>query len=104
MTINIGFARYASAVMQMSGRPNGSARRLRAAGRRRRAVIVVIGLAAVARLPWDSHAQQHAIMLAIGLAALAALARESQARSLARLAAWDQRQNLRHPRAAKADS
>jgi hypothetical protein len=37
-------------------------------------------------------------MLAIGLAAAAALARENQARSLARLAAWDQRQNLRQSR------
>src|SRR6266536_3628698 len=42
--------------------------------------------------------------VASGLAAAAALARENQARSLARLVAWDQRQNLRQSRALKAGS
>jgi hypothetical protein len=106
MIPNIGIARYArvASEMRISRRPDRPARRLRAASRRRDAVIVVIGLAAVARLPWDSRAQQHAIMLAIGLAAAAALARENQARSLARLVAWDQRQNLRQSRVLKAGS
>jgi hypothetical protein len=106
MIPNIGIARYARAAseMRISRRPDRPVRRLRAASRRRDAVIVVIGLAAVARLPWDSRTQQHAIMLAIGLAAAAALARENQARSLARLVAWDQRQNLRQSRVLKAGS
>jgi hypothetical protein len=38
----------------------------------------------------------------IGLAALAGLVRENQARTRARLAAWDNRQNLRYQRTAKA--
>jgi type II secretory pathway pseudopilin PulG len=38
----------------------------------------------------------------IGAAALAGLARENQARARARVAAWDQRQHLRHQRTATA--
>ncbi len=59
----------------------------------RNAVVAVIGLAAVARLPLDKGAQRTALGLAIGLAAVASLARENQAASLARLAAWDQRRH-----------
>ena len=97
MTMNVRIARHAHAMpgMQVSRRPSGSARLSRATGRRRHAVIVVIGLAAVARLPWDSRVQQQAIVLAIGLAAVAALAKENQDRSIARLVAWDQRRNRR---------
>jgi hypothetical protein len=40
----------------------------------------------------------------IGLAALARLSRESQARSIARLAAWDKKQNLRRQRNAGSRS
>jgi hypothetical protein len=59
----------------------------------RNAVIAVIGLAVVARLPLDKGVQRTALTIAIGLAAVASLARENQAASLARLVAWDQRRH-----------
>jgi hypothetical protein len=59
----------------------------------RNAVIAVIGLAVVARLPLDKGVQRTALTIAIGLAAAASLARENQAASLARLVAWDQRRH-----------
>ena len=59
----------------------------------RNAVIAVIGLVAVARLPLDKGAQRTALTIAIGVAAVASLARENQAASLARLVAWDQRRS-----------
>ncbi|MEP7022850.1 MAG: hypothetical protein ABJB47_03370 [Actinomycetota bacterium] len=100
MIIKGGSARYADKAQgaQISRRPSASARSQQAVARRRDAVLLVIGVAAFARLLWDSRAQQHVIMFAIGLAAVAALARESQARSLARLAAWDRSQNARRNR------
>ncbi len=69
-----------------------------AARRWQHAIMIGIGLAAVAHLPRDSHSQQHAIMLVIGLAAVAGIGRDNQAR----LAAWDKRRNLRYLRTVKA--
>ncbi len=78
-----------------------SARQSRAASRERRATILVVGLAAVARLPRDPRFQRHVIVLVIGLAAAARLTQDSQANSLARLAAWDKRQQARILRTVK---
>jgi hypothetical protein len=81
---------------------NVSARSVLAADRRRRAVLFAAVLVALARVPRNRRFQEHAITLAIGLAAAAAIGRENQARTLARLAAWDQRQNLRYPKKSQA--
>jgi hypothetical protein len=53
--------------------------------------MVVIGLAAAARLARDRRTYERVIVVAIGLAAVARMARDNQSRSLARLAAWDKR-------------
>ena len=81
-----------------------SARPVLAAHRRRHAVLFAAALVALSRLPRDRRFWEHAIALAIGLAAATALARESQGRSLARLAAWLQEQDLREQRAANKKS
>ncbi len=78
-----------------------SARPVRAADRHRRAALVGVVVVALARLPKDKRFQETVITVVIALAALAALARESQARSIARLAAWDQRRNQRDLRPVK---
>lgn len=44
---------------------------------------------------------EHVIVGVIVVAALVGLARENQARSLARLAAWNKQQDLRHQHTAK---
>ncbi len=62
---------------------------------------LAVGLAAAVRLPRDPRFQRRVIMLAIGLAALGGLARNGQATSLARLAAWDKKQQLRAIRVVK---
>jgi hypothetical protein len=81
---------------------HGDGEPARPSKRWQRAILLAIGMAAIARLPWDSRSQQHAVMFAIVLAALAALAHEDQARSFARLAAWDRRRKLRYLRTTKA--
>jgi hypothetical protein len=58
--------------------------------------MVVIGLAAAARLARDNR--EMAIVTLIALAAAASLARASRARSLARLAAWDKRRTVAEAR------
>ena len=88
MAINAGPARSATP----------SARWLQMAGRRRRAVLYGIALAALGAQLRDRRTQQHAIMIAIGVAAAAGLARESQTRSLGRLLAWEERQYQRYLR------
>jgi hypothetical protein len=62
----------------------------------------VIGLALAAHLARDSRSYEHVIMGVIGVVAVAGLGRASQTRSFARLAAWDQRRNLRGQRVPKA--
>ncbi len=71
------------------------------ASRDRRMAWLAVGLAAAVRLPQDPGFQRRVIMLAIGLAALGGLARNGQASSLARLAAWDKKQQLRAMRVVK---
>ncbi len=71
------------------------ARSVRAADRNRRVALAGVVVVALARLPRDKRFQETVITLVIGLAALAAIARESQARSIARLAAWDERRHQR---------
>ena len=99
MVINAGPAEEAEVAPEAgSRRRNAAARTARAADRRRRAALLAAGLVALGRLPRDRQFQERVIMLVIGIAAAAAIARENQARSLARLAAWDQRQKLRQLR------
>jgi hypothetical protein len=62
-------------------------------GGRRRVVVIVIGLAAVARLARDSRSYEPAVVAVIALGAMAALGRASRERSFARLAAWDKRRS-----------
>ncbi|HUK73316.1 MAG TPA: hypothetical protein VLW50_31960 [Streptosporangiaceae bacterium] len=88
----------------ISRRPSQPAPQPRGAGAGKRIAVVMIGLAAVARLPASSRTQQHAIMFAIALGAAAGLARDSQASSRARLVAWDKRQQQRHLRTVKAQA
>ncbi len=65
---------------------------------------LAVGLAAAARLPRDPRFQRTVIVLAIGLAALSGLARDGQTTSLARLAAWDKKQQMRALRAVNGKS
>jgi hypothetical protein len=60
--------------------------------------MVVIGLAAAARLARDNRTYEMAIAALIALAAAASLARASRARSFARLAAWDKRRTMAEAR------
>lgn len=83
---------------------NISARSMRAAERRRRAVLFAAMLVALGRLPRDRRFQEHAITLAIVVAAVASLGRENQARTLARLAAWDRRQYERYLSVGKSQT
>lgn len=78
-----------------------SARRSEAAGRKRRTILLAVGLAAVTRLPRDRRFQRNVIVLVVGLAAAARLAQNGQTNSLGRLAAWDRRQQVRLLRTVK---
>jgi len=71
------------------------------ANRDQRLAWLAVGLAAAVRLPRDPRFQRRVIVLAIGLAALGGLARNGQATSLARLAAWDKKQQMRAMRVIK---
>jgi len=75
---------------------DGSTWSVRAADRRRRAVLVAAVLVALARLPRDRRFQEHVLTLAVVLAAAVAIGRENQARALARLITWDERQYQRY--------
>jgi hypothetical protein len=75
---------------------DGSGWSVRAAERRRRAVLIAAVLVALARLPRDRRFQEHVLTLAVVLAAAAAIGRENQARALARLVTWDERQYQRY--------
>ena len=72
-----------------------SARQSGAVSRKRRATLLMVGLAAAARVPRDPRFQRNVVVLVVGLAAAARLAQNGQATSLARLAAWDRRQRER---------
>ena len=78
-----------------------SARQSGAVSRKRRTAMLVVGLAAVARLPRDPRFQRKVIVLVVGLAAAARLAQNGHTNSLARLAAWDRRQEARILRTVK---
>jgi hypothetical protein len=88
----------------MSPGPSQQAPRSRASSSGKRIALLMIGVAAVARLPGNSRAQQHAIMLGIFLGAAAGLTKDSQAQSRARLVAWDKRRNLRYLRTLEAQA
>jgi hypothetical protein len=78
-----------------------SPRQSDAASRNRRTIMLAVGLAAVTRLPRDRRFQRNVIVLVVGLAAAARLAQNGQTNSLARLAAWDRRQQVRLLRTVK---
>jgi hypothetical protein len=86
-----------------SERGGGRAREARAS-RGHRLIVLGIGLEAFLNLLRNPRFQRNVITGLIGLAALARLSRESQARSLARLAAWDKKQDLRRQRNAGSRS
>jgi hypothetical protein len=86
-----------------SERGDGQAREARAS-REHRLIMLGIGLEALLNLLRNPRFQRNVITGLIGLAALARLSRESRARSLARLAAWDKKQNLRRQRNAGSRS
>ena len=71
------------------------------ASRDQRMAWLVVGLAVAVRLPRDPRFQRRVIMGAIGLAALGGLAHNGQATSLARLVAWDKKQQMRAMRVVK---
>jgi hypothetical protein len=96
MTANVGFAGQAQgAPGAMISRGPGRPPWPRRPRRQWNATLIVIALAAAARLARDRHAREHVIMFVIVLAAAARLARDSQARTFARVAAWDKRQRRR---------
>jgi hypothetical protein len=64
-------------------------------------IMTVIVLGVAAHLARQRSSYEHAIMIALGLAAVAGLERASRARSFARLAAWDKGRNLREHRVRK---
>lgn len=66
--------------------------RTMASGDRHLAMMVIV-LAVVARMARSIRTHETAIMVAITIAAVAGLGRASGARSVARLAAWDQRRH-----------
>jgi hypothetical protein len=68
------------------------------ASRQPKMVMAMIGGAAAARIARDRRTYERMIIFALVLAAAAGLARDSQARSVARLAAWDNRRTLRDHR------
>lgn len=86
----------------VSARTDGPAGQSRAADGQRRVVMLMIGLGAVANLVRSRRFHEMVIVGVIGLAALARMSRENQARTLARVAAWDERRNLRDQRTPKA--
>ena len=78
---------------RVRGTPTGAgpvrvARQSRRARRRQRAVWLRIGLGILRSRPFH----ERVILVVIGVAAVARIAQEGQDRAFARLAAWDQRQ------------
>jgi hypothetical protein len=67
-------------------------------GGRHRVVVIVIGLAVVARLARDTRSYEPVVVAVIALGAAAALGRAGRERSVARLAAWDKQRNAREVR------
>ncbi|HEY4849815.1 MAG TPA: hypothetical protein VII22_03420 [Streptosporangiaceae bacterium] len=94
MTINSGFARPAqgglSAVIPL--RPGEPSPQSLAASRRRNVIMVVIGLAAAARLAREGPGGKQVILVVIVLAAATGLGREG----LGNLAGWYKRQAQRN--------
>ena len=78
-----------------------SPRQSGAVSRKRRTTLLMVGLAAAARIPRDPRFQRNVIVLVVGLAAVARLAQNGQATSLVRLVAWDRRQQERILRTVK---
>jgi hypothetical protein len=60
-----------------------------------RLIVLGIEVSAVVRLLRDRRFQQNVIVGIIVLAALSRLARENKARNIARLIAWDKKQDVR---------
>lgn len=81
-----------------SGGTSDPAQRPRPASGQPRAIMLGIGLGAVASQLRSRRFHERAIIVGIGLAALAGLAAENRARMFVRLAAWDNRQRLRSQR------
>ena len=86
----------------MTPQAAGPAHRPRGASSDHRLAMMVIGLAAAARMARDPRSHESAIIVVIAVAAVAGLGRASQARSFARLAAWDKRRNASELRRLKA--
>ena len=68
---------------------------------RRQHAIMLVGLAALARLARDRRFHMHLIMFAVGLAAAASLGRGTRANVFAHLAALDRAQGRRYQRRVK---
>jgi hypothetical protein len=64
-------------------------------------IMTAIVLGVAVHLARQRSTYEHAVMIVLGLAAVAGLERTSRARSFARLAAWEKRRNLREQRAHK---
>jgi hypothetical protein len=75
--------------------PAGPAPQPMAAHATQHVIMTAIALGVAARQAYQRSSYEHAIMIALGLAAVASLGRASRARSFARLTAWDKRRNLR---------
>ncbi len=86
----------------ISSGPAGPAHKPPGTDRPQKAVVVAVGLAAVARMARDRRTYERMILVAIVLAAAAGAARTGQARSIARLMAWDKHQTLAEQRRVKA--
>jgi hypothetical protein len=99
MSVNVKFRDVRGTEAARS--PAGPAPEPGAAHATQRVIMTVIGLGAAAHLAHQRSSYQHAIMIALGLAAVAGLERASRARSFARLAAWDKGRNLREQRVRK---
>ena len=82
---------------------DGRAREARAS-REHRLIVLGIELKALLDLLRSPRFQRNVITGLIGLAALARISKESQARNIARLVAWDKKQELRRQRSARSRS
>jgi hypothetical protein len=103
MTANVGPHRNAASEPEAVALGQGSRpeRQARAASRKRRMIVLGVELDALLCLLRNRRFQQTVITGIIGLAALARLAKESHTHGIARLAAWDKKQDLRRQRNAR---
>ena len=100
MTANIERRRNGPGEQEAISSERGGRAREARASREHRLIMLGIWLEAFLNLLRSPRFQRNVITGLIGLAALARMSRESQARSLARLAAWDKKQDLRRQRNA----